>query len=277
MQTTASENAGGRGATLVASACGAPEKAAPVLQRRILLAEDGMFNQMLLSTILRQQGLAVEIVGNGALAVARAMEALHTGAAFDLILMDIQMPEMNGDVATAKLRAMGYPGVIVAVTADDTEVERARCIDAGCDNYLTKPIARDALIAVVKTYLSGGNDGAAEKIHTPTGDGASQAHAAIAPLYSSYADDPEMEMLVAGFVDQLPGHVAALRTAADCDDLGGMTRLAHQLSGAAGGYGFTPVSHAAAALEKAARAADNTDGLMSTLEGLAQVCAQVRK
>lgn len=273
MQMTASDNNATGSAAIATSDSANAEKPIGVA-RRILLAEDGLFNQMLVSTILHQHGLVVEVVGNGALAVARTMEALHTGTVFDLILMDIQMPVMNGDVATAKLRAMGYPGVIVAVTADDTDAGRAHCLDAGCNSYLTKPVNRDALISVIETYLSNGEYTSAQQTTIPADDSAQQAGA---PLYSSYANDPDMVMLVEDFVDQLPGHVAAIRTAANSDDLGGVTRLAHQLNGAAGGYGFMPVSHAAAALEKAARAANSIGSLMPALEGLAQVCAQVRK
>lgn len=250
------------------------EKPTAALTRRVLIAEDGLFNQLLLSTILRQHGLAVEVVGDGAMAVTRAIEALQTGSAFDLILMDIQMPTMDGDAATARLRGMGYVGAIVAVSADDTDVERARCINAGYDAYLSKPIDRATLLAVVNTYLSGGTNPVAT---AATDSALPKSATAFAPLFSAYADDPDIGMLIAGFVDQLPDTVTAMRSAVVSGDLAGITRLSHQLSGAAGSYGFMPVSHAAAALERAARGAVSTDSLMPELEGLAQICALVRK
>lgn len=128
-----------------------PEK---MLDGRILLAEDGTDNQVLISTILQCHGLQVDIAENGEVAVNEATRALEQGLPYDLILMDMQMPKLDGYGATARLRSRGYTGPIVALTAHAMTGERERCLRAGCDDYLTKPIARTVLVAAVDSHLS---------------------------------------------------------------------------------------------------------------------------
>lgn len=115
---------------------------------RILLAEDGPDNQRLIRLILRKAGADVTVVENGEAAVKRALAAQES-VPFDLILMDMQMPVLDGYDATRQLRKKGYGGLVVALTAHAMAHDRQRCLDAGCDDYATKPIDRDALIAIV--------------------------------------------------------------------------------------------------------------------------------
>lgn len=116
---------------------------------RVLVAEDVAVNRRLLAILLEGVGAVVTPADDGAAAVARALE----GPPFDLILMDMQMPERDGYDATADLRRAGYAGPIVALTAHAMAEDRARCLAAGCDDYLTKPIDRRALFEVVARYL----------------------------------------------------------------------------------------------------------------------------
>jgi signal transduction histidine kinase/CheY-like chemotaxis protein len=120
---------------------------------RILYAEDGPDNQRIVGHILRKAGAEVVIVENGALAVT----AIHTANAqhtpFHLVLMDMQMPVLNGYDATARLRYDGYRGRIVAITAHAMEEERQKCLSAGCDDFLSKPIDRSKLLAVVTKHI----------------------------------------------------------------------------------------------------------------------------
>lgn len=116
---------------------------------RILLAEDGPDNQKLISYMLARAGANVTVKGNGRLAYNAAISAHNEGTPFDVILMDMQMPEMDGYEATQKLRSEGYAGPIIALTAHAMEGERQKCIDAGCDDYETKPIKRAALLEAI--------------------------------------------------------------------------------------------------------------------------------
>lgn len=120
---------------------------------RILLAEDGADNQRLLSLILRKEGAEVVVVENGDAAVKQALAASEEEKAFDLIFMDMQMPILDGYEATRRLRAAGYAGPVVALTAHAMAHDRRECLAAGCDDYATKPIARKALLAVVREAI----------------------------------------------------------------------------------------------------------------------------
>lgn len=148
--------------TIVAEVCEGVEltasdvsDAVPVtqLRGRVLLAEDGRDNQALICHILRRAGAEVWTVENGRLAVDRVLEAEHAGEPFDVILMDVNMPVMDGFEATRVLREHDYRGPVVMVTAGATAENRERGLAAGCNDFLTKPIQRQRMLSVLAEFL----------------------------------------------------------------------------------------------------------------------------
>jgi signal transduction histidine kinase/ActR/RegA family two-component response regulator len=128
---------------------------------RILLAEDGIDNQRLIGHILRTRGAQVDIVENGRYAYEAAVNAMQENNPYHVILMDMQMPEMDGYAATSKLRQSGYTGPIVALTAHAMDSDRDKCLSVGCDNYATKPINRKMLLSLLGEYHARKFDNAA--------------------------------------------------------------------------------------------------------------------
>jgi CheY-like chemotaxis protein len=114
----------------------------------------------LLSVILRRAGASVELAGNGVEALAAVDAATAAGVPFELVLMDMQMPVMDGYTATRELRQRGWPGPVIALTAHSMEGDRERCLAEGCDGYETKPVRAERLVATCARFLA-----------SPVGDG----------------------------------------------------------------------------------------------------------
>jgi signal transduction histidine kinase/iron only hydrogenase large subunit-like protein/ActR/RegA family two-component response regulator len=113
-----------------------------LIGQRILLAEDGPDNQRLISLILRKAGADVTIVENGQLALDAVASSNHPTGGFDIVLMDMQMP-------VQKLRQMGWNGPVIALTAHAMSEDRQKCLDAGCTDYLSKPIDKKSLLTAI--------------------------------------------------------------------------------------------------------------------------------
>jgi signal transduction histidine kinase/CheY-like chemotaxis protein len=126
----------------------------PLAGRRILLAEDSPDSRRLFSLIIKKTGAEVVEADNGQAAVEIVMENLKKDLSFDIILMDMEMPVMDGYAATRQLRETGYTNPIVALTAHTLHEEHQKCLDAGCNDYAMKPILRDALITVILKHLT---------------------------------------------------------------------------------------------------------------------------
>ncbi|EDL61331.1 response regulator [Gimesia maris] len=125
------------------------EQALSLKGKKILLAEDGPDNQKLIRFILKKAGAEVTVAENGEAARQAAMRAMEIGLLYDVILMDMQMPILDGYGATRILREQGYSGPIISLTANAMEGDREKCISVGCNDHVTKPIDRRKLISMI--------------------------------------------------------------------------------------------------------------------------------
>jgi PAS domain S-box-containing protein len=212
---------------------------------RILLAEDSPDNQELLSTVLGNVGAELEVVENGRLAVEHAEAGI-----FDVVLMDMNMPEMDGYEATRTLRDRGYPRPILALTANAMSGDCEQCLAAGCDAHLAKPIDRKQLIEAVAQY-AGSKSGRSDP--PPAIPSRAEIPAPWDGIVSCFADDPQLVDILPRFVQRLPDQLEALGKALEENRLNDAQRLAHRLKGAGGSYGYPTLSEAAKSLEAAVK------------------------
>ncbi|MCA9007928.1 MAG: response regulator, partial [Planctomycetaceae bacterium] len=138
-----------------------------ISESRVLVVEDGLDNQRLISFLLKKEGMHVDLADNGQLGYEKAMAALQSGKPYDFVLMDMQMPVMDGYTATSKLREAGYTRPIIALTAHAMKNDMEKCLSAGCDAYATKPVDKRKLLETL-TRLSTPVDSAEPKLETTT-------------------------------------------------------------------------------------------------------------
>ena len=199
------------------------------LRGQVLLAEDNENIQRLITLYLTKMGIQVSHAENGAVAVTLAQEGN-----FDLILMDMQMPVLAGVDAVLELRDNGYRKPIVALTANATHEDRRQCLEAGCQDFLSKPVTRERLYHMLSQYL------------TPVAPLAD-----LEPLHSTLSGQgPEFAEIVSHFITKLPGMIAVLEAAYRAQDWDKFREAVHNLKGMGGGFGFPQLTERAAEIEK---------------------------
>jgi CheY-like chemotaxis protein len=229
---------------------------------RILLVEDGATNRKLISLILERAGAKVRSAENGRAGVETA-----SSEPFDLILMDMQMPVMDGYRATRELRRLGCTTPIVALTAHAMSGDEQRCRDAGCSGYLTKPIDPHRLLATVADALNGRG---AEVDRSLGMDLCEQPLVSTLPL-----DDPEFQEIADEFVVRLEEKLAALRAAWESGDTRLVSEIAHWIKGSGGTAGFGEFTEPAAALELSAQQGGSA-AIAEQIERLVKVFRRIR-
>ena len=256
----------------------------------VLLAEDSHANQLVATTLLRKAGFRVDVAENGLQAVA-AVNRRNYG----LVLMDVAMPEMDGLEATGCIRAL--PGKrgrvpIVAMTANAFDEDRQRCLEAGMDDYLSKPIDRRALYEALLRWLDPNTRGGAVvpeplPMRSRTPDPPTDARAAIGSgdsgetrtvgqgpidehVLSALAADLSDELMpsvVGSFIDEAAQRIAAIERAAARGDVALAGEEGHTLKGSAATFGVCALRDTAFAIEQAGRGG-SIEGVRAQIDAL---------
>jgi PAS domain S-box-containing protein len=237
---------------------------------RILLVEDNTINQILAERLVRKRGHNIVVTNNGREALA-ALESER----FDLILMDVQMPEMSGLEVTAAIRRKekdtGEHIPIIATTASVMKEDRERCIEAGMDAYISKPIEREVLFETID-MLTGYSKEA--KLGDPGSRSCHPVFDAGAALDSLEGDSELLREIAVIFLAQSPKHMERIREAVSNRDPKLLERAAHALKGAAANLLAQGVVEAASKLEEIGRAssvAGSKEALVSLEEELGKL------
>jgi len=229
---------------------------------RILLAEDNIINQQVALGMLKRHGLRADAVASG----LEAVKALET-IAYDLVLMDVQMPEMDGLEATRRIRdphsaVLDHAIPIIAMTAHAMQGDRENCLRAGMDDYLAKPVTPQALVEVLTRWLPGRRDQKTPPPESETPARSGPGEAAI-PVFDRQGmltrlmDDEDLARTVTElFLVDTPKQIAGLGACLEDGDAAGVERLAHTIKGAAANVGGERLSMVAARLEQAAHRGD---------------------
>jgi len=233
---------------------------------RVLIVDDGAENRELLRLLLQDAGLRVDEAENGLEGVEKAQ-----ARAYDAILMDVNMPVMDGFTATRKLREQGLETIIIALTANAMAGFEQQCLDAGYSGYLSKPIELDRFMALMGEQLGGrqvpaapdagpvpGSAADIEKSSAPEVSGETllgQAHQAPAhgePVTSSLASMPQFHKIIEKFIHKLKSELARAQATLESGNLEELALIAHWLKGSAGTVGFNDFTVPAAKLEQMA-------------------------
>ena len=231
-------------------ACDRPAHAARCDQLKVLLAEDSLVNQKLMVGLLQRHGATVQVANNG----REALAACQVGQ-FDLVLMDVQMPEMDGLEATAEIRrqekATAKHLPIIAVTAHAMPGDRRRCMEAGMDEYVTKPIRAEELFDTMELVLRRASPEHPEA--EPCVQGEPAAMDWHETLQCVQGDQQILDTLIEAVLEEAPAMLQAVRRAVHDLDAENLRVAAHTLKGAVRYFGARAVFNQAFALEQMGR------------------------
>ena len=248
---------------------------------RILLAEDNITNQQVALGILKKLGLHADAVVDGVEAIT-SLETLP----YDLVLMDVQMPEMDGFEATRRIRdpesaVLNHKVPIIAMTAHAMQGDRERCLEAGMDDYVTKPISPQALAGALDRWLPRAD--AVPAAHAPAEPGAGRSWTSTeaqvfdrAGLMTRVIGDEDLaRAVVDGFLEDAPRQIEALREYLRAGDASGAIRQAHTIKGASATVGGEALCAVAQEMEKAATSGD-LEGVRDHLPDLESAFGRLR-
>jgi len=246
---------------------------------RVLVAEDTPANQKLIQLVLQMRGHEVRIAADGAEAV-RMVES----AEFDVIVMDVEMPETDGFQATRAVRALSDPHKarlpIIAMTAHAMKGDRERCLASGMNAYLTKPVNREILIRLVESFADSAGAAAVAADSTPTGQPRFDLDQAVKRCFGQYSMFQQMAGYFFAECDRL---VAEMQQAREPGQAEAMARAAHRLKGTVFYLAAQPVLDSLNAIEQRARegtvreAADLVDELTERVSVLKEDLAEHRQ
>ena len=240
------------------------------IQGSILLVEDGADNQRLLQMQLADAGAVVTSALNGQIAVDIA-----NTRTFDLILMDMQMPVMDGFAATTELRRRGVATPIIALTAYAMAEDREKCLACGCSGYLSKPVEGASLLKTVCEHLRNGHVTPAESGETARTPVLAVVDNGTNHIKSRFASDPRIMEIIPEFVDGLPLKVCTMMDSLESNDLDGVQKIVHQLLGACGGYGFAEVTEPARSVEQSIKAGKDIESVRAEINSLVAVVRRI--
>ena len=238
---------------------------------RVLLVEDDPDMVHLMTLFLRSvTGIDIDVAENGRIGHEKALASEAEGKPYDLIFMDIRMPVMGGHEATQLLRGDGWEGPIVALTAHAMAGDQEKCLDEGCNEYLSKPANQDELLPILARYLN--RTPAAEDQHPRRKQPA--AKSSESALFDGLLDGDTMAELVEEFVGELPDKVQAIENAFRARNFQLLTELVHKLKGVAGMYGFPQVSEVALRVKHCASEGDDLEQLRARVCELTSLCRE---
>jgi two-component system sensor kinase len=221
-------------------------KQASLIGKQVLIVDDAATNQQLLEYILADSGATTMIAGNG----QEAIDVISERDDLDLVLMDMQMPIMDGTTATRVLRENGCTLPIIALTANTMKGDAEKCLAAGCTSYLSKPIDTNRLMEIISDLLSVQVEETIREFEPETFEtGGTDSISEPVDWKSALPDDEPYHSLGKMFIEKLASKLPELHQAVDSEDMPAMKSLAHWMKGSGGSVGFPQITEWSAEIE----------------------------